>query len=520
VGGLVLGDRCTSSGLVDRALSSLFARLGIRYLIAFLAFELGSALVLALCALALIAIYHPISAASFGLTYAITALFVTLAFAWGTYRLGATVDPLLGWLRDRRPQRAEEAWRCAAGLPLAFVRNGAARALLAVAPLVAFVVSELALPLWWLPILGAVAALGVGYSLILDFFASELALRPVLIAIESQLSAPPPTKGVSLRWRLLVALPAINLITGALTAGVAHAGPRPLAGAIPILIAAIAAGLAATLILTVLVIDSLLHPIGELTSATRRVKEGDLAARARVVPVGELSQLGESFNQMLGALAERITLREALASYVHPEVARRVLQEGARIEGQEAEATILFIDIRGFSAYSERARPGEIVALVNRFLAVVTPALAEYGGHANKIIGDAVLGVVGIPERHHDHADRALAAAHTIAARATTEGIAVGIGINSGRVVAGTIGEGERLDFTVLGDAVNVAARVQELTRQTGDTILITESTLRSLGATPSAIRPRRRVPVRGKTATETLYGIPAGRQQLPSLTG
>jgi adenylate cyclase len=120
-----------------------------------------------------------------------------------------------------------------------------------------------------------------------------------------------------------------------------------------------------------------------------------------------------------------------------------------------------------------------------------------------------LLAVFGAPERHADHATRALAAACDIA-QLVREGVAgelrVGLGVNSGRVVVGTIGGGGRRDFTVVGDPVNTAARVEAATRLTGDDILITESTLRALGSSGDDFEERPAVPLRGKTATVRLY--------------
>ena len=119
--------------------------------------------------------------------------------------------------------------------------------------------------------------------------------------------------------------------------------------------------------------------------------------------------------------------------------------------------TIMFLDIRSFTAFAERADPAQVVETLNGLFAAVVPVLARHGGHANKFLGAGVLGVFGAPERHSDHADRAVAAALEIAVLVRArhgEGLRVGIGLNSGPVVAGTVGGGGRLEFAVIGDAV------------------------------------------------------------------
>jgi class 3 adenylate cyclase len=169
----------------------------------------------------------------------------------------------------------------------------------------------------------------------------------------------------------------------------------------------------------------------------------------------------------------------------------------------------MFLDIRNFTAFAERARPREVVAQLNGLWELVVPVLLSHGGHANKFIGDGLLGVFGTPDRHSDHADRAVAAAIEIVkvVRERFAGrVAVGIGVNSGRVVTGTVGGGGRVDFTVIGDTVNTASRVEAATRETGDDILITEATRKLLGRDHGHFDEREPVPLKGKRETVQLW--------------
>jgi adenylate cyclase len=150
------------------------------------------------------------------------------------------------------------------------------------------------------------------------------------------------------------------------------------------------------------------------------------------------------------------------------------------------------------------------VTLLNDLWELAVPVLLRHGGHANKFIGDGLLGVFGAPEPRPDHAERAVAAALEIAARVRTEfagRVSVGIGVNSGPVIAGTIGGGGRVEYAVIGDTVNTAARVEAATRLTGDAVLITEATRALL---PSAWRvemaERAGVVLRGKQAPARLW--------------
>jgi len=170
---------------------------------------------------------------------------------------------------------------------------------------------------------------------------------------------------------------------------------------------------------------------------------------------------------------------------------------------------VLFVDVRDFTPFAERSSARETVAFLNDFFDVVVPILLAHGGHANKFVGDGVLGVFGAPERHDDHADRALEAAGQIAeavdARFGTE-VSIGIGLNSGPVAVGSVGGGGRLEFAVIGDPVNVAARVEQTTRETGDRILLTEATRCLLTRPAVELVERGVIELKGKSDPVPLY--------------
>jgi class 3 adenylate cyclase len=181
-----------------------------------------------------------------------------------------------------------------------------------------------------------------------------------------------------------------------------------------------------------------------------------------------------------------------------------VLKEGVDLRGEEVVVSVLFMDVRGFTSMSERASAPEIVGTLNELYEEVVPAILRHGGHANKFIGDGLLAVFGAPRRLEDHADRAVAAALDVAdcVRRRFDGeLEVGVGVNSGPVLAGTIGGGGRLDFTVIGDTVNTASRVEAATRTTGDDVLVTEATVQLLRDGAYDFEPRPSVPLKGKSA-------------------
>jgi adenylate cyclase len=212
---------------------------------------------------------------------------------------------------------------------------------------------------------------------------------------------------------------------------------------------------------------------------------------------------------MAAGLAERERIRAIFGTYVDRDVAEHILSHGPSLEGEEVDVTVMFIDVRGFTAYAERSAATDVVATLNRLFATIVPLIEQHGGHVDKFVGDGLLAVFGAPVRHDDHADRALEAALAIAgaiADRADDVLQIGIGLNSGRVVAGNIGSPERVEFSVIGDPVNVAARVEAATRDTDDQILISEDVRRRLRRCHIEFDQRPDVTLKGKRAPVTLF--------------
>jgi class 3 adenylate cyclase len=317
---------------------------------------------------------------------------------------------------------------------------------------------------------------------------------------------------------LLTALPAINVLTGVFVVGLVEEG-HPGLGTLGIAVGvSLAVALTVAFAFSLLLADSVVSPIHRLEQATERVAAGDLATRVPVSAADETGVLTRAFNRMLSGLQERERLRDAFGTFVDPGLAERVARDGTDLRGEELEVSILFMDVRGFTTLSESARAPEVVSQLNALYDVVVPVILRHGGHANKFIGDGLLAVFGAPERHVDHADRAVAAALEIAHRingGAAGDLRIGVGVNSGRVVVGTIGGGGRLDFTVIGDAVNTASRVESATRKTGDDVLITGATKERLKAVGRDWEERPAMPLKGKREAVGLYApAPQGAPQ------
>jgi adenylate cyclase len=160
--------------------------------------------------------------------------------------------------------------------------------------------------------------------------------------------------------------------------------------------------------------------------------------------------------------------------------------ESAWLKGHRNEATIVFTDIRGFSSYSKLKEPEEIVESLNEYFEIATQAIQDHGGYVDKFIGDAVLGVFGVPVYHKDHVERGVRAANDMQKKFMNKQNngnsllqSVGIGINSGVVVSGNIGSQDKMEYTVIGDTVNLAAHLNKLAGS-GD-IIISKSVYENL---------------------------------------
>ena len=355
-------------------------------------------------------------------------------------------------------------------------------------------------------VLGGLTACSLQYLLV------ERIMRPV--ASLALAGGPPPrdvVPGVAARvtmvWTLATAVPVLGVaVLAAFDLGGADVDTEELVGTVLFLSAlALAVGLAATLFAARSVAD----PLRSMRDALARVESGELHTQVQVDDGSEVGLLQAGFNRMTAGLIERERLRHAFGTFVDPTLTERVLREGTDLAGEEVELSLLFMDVRGFTAFSERADAREVVATLNDLYGMVVPAILDHGGHANKFIGDGLLAVFGAPERLSDHAARAVAAGLEIITRADDRyagKLRVGVGINSGTVIVGTIGGGGRLDFTVIGDPVNTAARVEAATRQTDDDLLITNATRCLLSDPDEEWVERPAIALKGKSEAVRLF--------------
>jgi adenylate cyclase len=256
-------------------------------------------------------------------------------------------------------------------------------------------------------------------------------------------------------------------------------------------------------------------PITGVAEAMIRVHDGDFGTRVPVYDGTEIGRLQLGFNEMVAGLAEREQIRAAFGTYVDPAVAEHVLREGTDLAGEEIELSMLFVDIRDFTGFAEQTPAPQVVSAINRMFERAVPIIHDHGGHVDKFVGDGLLAVFGAPQRLHNHALAAVSAAQAIAHAVTDEfggALSVGIGVNTGTVVAGNIGGAGRFEFSVIGDPVNVAARIEAATRQTGDTILISGRTLALLEDASLRVEERPDVVLKGKSGSVSLFAVQSGQ--------
>ena len=254
-------------------------------------------------------------------------------------------------------------------------------------------------------------------------------------------------------------------------------------------------------------------PIRALAAAARCIEAQGLD-RVRPLPpsrVAEFDDANRSFNRMVAGLKESVLVRETLGRFVPTDVAKALLTEGGELAPEQREATVLFCDLEGFTALTETLGPDGIVELLNEYFEVMVGILERYRGVVTQFQGDAILATFNVPVPDRAHAANALRAAiemQCAAKRRTFAGqrVANRVGINTGRVVAGAVGAKGRLSYTVHGDAVNLAARLEALNKELGTRILVSEATAAQVEGFD--LRPMGEVPVRGQTAPVAVYAL------------
>nr|MBC8157758.1 adenylate/guanylate cyclase domain-containing protein [Alphaproteobacteria bacterium] len=296
----------------------------------------------------------------------------------------------------------------------------------------------------------------------------------------------------------------------------AHFGPEIARGDVVRLLLSAAAGLGVlcvAILCAIWLARTTTRPVRRLADAAGQVREGHLDGLAPLqsTRLRELNEATTSFNSMVEGLRERDLIRGLFGTYVPEAVATAIVEEHGTLAPQSAHATVLFSDLAGFTTMSERLQPQEIVDVLNGYFSTVVEIIERHGGVITQFQGDAVLAIFNVPVADANHAENAVRAAieihRAIKGRAFAGQIlSCRVGINTGDVVAGSVGAGGRLSYTVHGDAVNLAARLEQLNKEYGTGTLVSGATAERV----STIGLRRigEVEIRGKTEKVSLFAV------------
>lgn len=317
------------------------------------------------------------------------------------------------------------------------------------------------------------------------YLLAEFVLRPISArALAGQAGPDLRPQGLGVRGRLLgfwavgTAAPTLGLVLAAVIALVnPEASSKQLAIVVLGLTGVI---LLFGLLVTALTARAVVAPIGSVRRALTRVGHGDLDVDVVVYDGTELGLLQAGFNDMVSGLREREAIRDLFGRQVGREVAAAAERGEIQLGGETQVVSVLMIDLIGSTGYATEHDPADVVTVLNRFFTVVVEEVDRHHGLVNKFMGDAVLAIFGAPVHQPRHATLSLSAARQMAHRLTEEvpEIGAGIGVATGQAVAGNIGDTSRFEYTVIGDAVNSAARLTDLAKEVPSRVLVSWATV------------------------------------------
>lgn len=271
------------------------------------------------------------------------------------------------------------------------------------------------------------------------------------------------------------------------------------------------------IILLALLSRTITRPIARLVSATEQIKQGNFKVEVQATTRDEIGNLTESFVQMGRGLEEREKMKEAFGKFVNKTIAEKVLRGEIKLGGERKDAVIFFSDIRSFTAISEKLKPEEVVSFLNEYMTRMVQCVNDTNGVVDKFIGDAIMAVWGTPVSVGNDTENAVNAALMMRASllefnqgrgsAKKPLIRIGCGINSGPVLAGQIGSMDRMEYTVIGDAVNLASRIEALNKPFGTDILISEDSW-NLVRDIFLVEKMQKIKVKGKEEPQQIYAV------------
>lgn len=262
---------------------------------------------------------------------------------------------------------------------------------------------------------------------------------------------------------------------------------------------------------------SLSNPLTRLVDATKEIETGNFRVSIRPTTGDEIGVLTNSFIEMGRGLEEREKMKDAFGKFVNKEIAEQVLKGTIKLGGERKTATVFFSDIRSFTAISEKLEPEEVVEFLNDYMTRMVDCINQTKGVVDKYIGDAVMAVWGAPVSYGNDTENAINGALMMRAALIefNKGrggdkkpiIKIGCGINTGPVLAGQIGSNERMEYTVIGDTVNLASRIEALNKPFGTDILISHDTYLQIKHI-FRVEPMQKIKVKGKSEPQQIYAV------------
>lgn len=262
---------------------------------------------------------------------------------------------------------------------------------------------------------------------------------------------------------------------------------------------------------------SLTNPITTLVNATKEIEKGNFIVDIKPVTGDEIGILTESFVEMGRGLDERERMKDAFGKFVNKEIAEQVLKGEIKLGGERKKATVFFSDIRSFTAISEKLEPEEVVEFLNDYMTRMVKCVNDTHGVVDKYIGDAIMAIWGAPVSRGNDAENSINGALMMRSALLDFNIGrggdkkpiikIGSGIHTGFLLAGQIGSNERMEYTVIGDTVNLASRIESLNKPFGTDILISADTYKEVSDL-FRVEPMKKIMVKGKSEPQEVFAV------------
>jgi len=346
-----------------------------------------------------------------------------------------------------------------------------------------------------------ITVVGGSVTTLFIYFATESVWRQAIPEFfpEGNLNQVRNVFKLSVRARLLIVFISISIVTLPLLGIAAHSKAQALHSADAISRAQIlsslsleivfitAISLITSIILSIFVSKSVSIPLNNIENAMKEVERGNLDVRVKIISNDEIGSVAEGFNLMVNGLKDFEAIKDSFGKYVSLEIRDEILSGRVPLDGEMKRVTLLFSDLRDFTPFVESTHPKQVITLMNQYFTEMTESIKKYRGLVLQYVGDEIEAVFGAPVRFDDHPDMAVEAALEMRKRIILlnknlekQGVNAfrhGIGIHTGAVLAGNVGSKDRISYAMVGDTVNLASRIEGLTKQHSCDILLSQTT-------------------------------------------